>query len=198
MPRVHHVRKARKDNPVAKAGQSYYWWKFMHQSRCYSATRPRHSQLCQGKNASFYAALEGLEDEAAGATENDDLDTARTNLVESLGEVRDDYQDGWDNLPENFQYADTGETMQEAIYSIEELISELECWEPEEFEEEDFDEDEPDATVYDDDEEYDDDLGIWEDARNDHEAQQERAADEHLQDQRDALIETSSNHCFPY
>lgn len=29
MPHVTFVKKARKDNPVAKKGESYYWWAFM-------------------------------------------------------------------------------------------------------------------------------------------------------------------------
>jgi len=33
MPRVHFVKKARKDNSAAKAGESYYWWKFRYRGR---------------------------------------------------------------------------------------------------------------------------------------------------------------------
>ena len=38
MPRVHHVKSARKDNPVAKKGESYYWWKFRYGGKRYSKT----------------------------------------------------------------------------------------------------------------------------------------------------------------
>ena len=62
MPRVHHVKKARKDNSAVKAGQPYYWWKFRYGGVRKSASYPRQSQLCQGKNSMFYAAIEALED----------------------------------------------------------------------------------------------------------------------------------------
>lgn len=36
-------------------------------------------------------------------------------LIEELSAIRDEEQDAFDNLPENFQYGSQGETMQEGI-----------------------------------------------------------------------------------
>ncbi len=57
MPRVTHVKKARKDNPVCKAGESYYWWKFRYGGKRYSLTRPRPSQLTQ---SAYFGGLRAL------------------------------------------------------------------------------------------------------------------------------------------
>lgn len=44
MAKVHFVKSAQKDNPVAKKGESYYWWKPMVGGRGgakrYSKDRP--------------------------------------------------------------------------------------------------------------------------------------------------------------
>ncbi len=173
MPRVYHVKKARKDNPVVSAGEPYFWWKHAFGRKQFSRTRPRYSQLCQGKNAGFYAALENLEDMSAAATDADTLNAAKEECAEMLGDVRDEYQEGWDNLPENFQYGSKGEEIQEAIDAIEELISELECWEAETF---DPDDDVEDMT----------------------EDEIEESLRENLTEQADDLCSTSQNHCFPY
>ncbi len=136
MPRVHYVKKAQKDNSAVKAGQPYYWWKFRYGGKHKSATRPRHSQLCQGKNGAFYAATEVFEDACESARGQADLEMAKEEAVSNLGDVRDEYQEGFDNLPENFQYAPTGEAIQEAIDAIDELINEIEGWEFEDFDHE--------------------------------------------------------------
>jgi hypothetical protein len=56
MPKVNHVKCARKDNPEhdIKAGESYYWWSMMQGSRGvkhYSKTYPKRSQLT---NSDFF------------------------------------------------------------------------------------------------------------------------------------------------
>ena len=43
MPRVNYVKKARKNNPAVKRGESYFWWKFRYGGKQYSKTRPRQS-----------------------------------------------------------------------------------------------------------------------------------------------------------
>lgn len=202
MPRVHYVKSARKDNPAVKKGQPYFWWKFRYGGKKYSVTRPRHSQLCQGKNSAFYAALEGIEDGCAQAKCAEDLEAVRDEGVQNLEQVRDEYQEGFDNLPENFQYGSAGEQIQEAIDAIEELINELECWEPEEFEEEEFDQDEPIREDYDDGEEGDSDwqfeFECWEQDQQDHEGQQEEERQVHFEEQVSALEELAQSHSFPY
>jgi hypothetical protein len=150
----------------------------------------------------FYAALEGLEDACKVADGSDSLEGTRDECVSNLGEVRDEYQEGFDNLPENFQYAATGEAIQEAIDAIEELISELECWEFEEFDREDFDEDKPSPEDYDEDDdgadEYQSDVSDWRLQRDEHAEDQATQEEDHHTEQRDNLIELGQEHAFPY
>ena len=40
-PRVHYVKSARKDNPVAKKGEPYYWWQSYCSPKQFSKTPPR-------------------------------------------------------------------------------------------------------------------------------------------------------------
>ena len=65
MPRVHHVKRARKAVKSAgiKVGDSYYWWKFRYGGKHTSKTPPRQSQLTNSDKLSrAYAASESLED----------------------------------------------------------------------------------------------------------------------------------------
>ena len=49
-------------------------------------------------------------------------------LIEELSAIRDEEQDAFDNLPENFQYGSQGETMQEGIDVMDEALSTLEVF----------------------------------------------------------------------
>lgn len=42
-------------------------------------------------------------------------------VIEIIDEVKDDEQDAYDNLPENFQYGDRGEEMQNYIEMLDEV-----------------------------------------------------------------------------
>ena len=53
-------------------------------------------------------------------------DTAQQ-IADELSNIRDDLQDRYDNLPENFQYSENGEIMQERIDNLDSAISELEA-----------------------------------------------------------------------
>lgn len=201
--KVYFVKSARKDNSVVKKGQSYYYWCPRHGGRRLSATYPKRSQLCQGKNAAFYSAIEVLEETAQAASDADDLTACRDECVSELESVRDEYQDSLYNMPEQLQSAPTGETMQEAIDAIESLISELESWEPEEREDEpeEFSEDEPQEDDFETEEEYESAHDEWEEKKN--EAEQERAdwessGEEWISEQRDALVAIVQDHSFPY
>lgn len=47
-------------------------------------------------------------------------------IADELSNIRDDLQDRYDNLPENFQYSENGEMMQERIDNLDSAISDLE------------------------------------------------------------------------
>lgn len=48
-------------------------------------------------------------------------------IADELSNIRDDLQDRYDNLPENFQYSENGERLQERIDNLDNAISELEA-----------------------------------------------------------------------
>lgn len=135
MPRVHHVKKARKDNPVCKKGGSYYWWKFRYGGKRYSLTYPKQSQLTQ---SAYYASLYDLQDEIENADcdDSDSFESLRDSVAETLQEIGQECQDSLDNMPEQLQYAPTGELLQERIDACDSAVSDVECLDA-------FDEEEP-------------------------------------------------------
>lgn len=136
MARVHFVKSAGKDYPEAgiKKGESYYWWRFFHQPKRISKTRPKPSQTTPNEAVSQVLALiERLEEFDEINWSEDDRDE----LVGQLEEIRDAEQDKFDNLPENFQYGQVGSALEERIGLIDQWIDDLgsidfECSETEE------------------------------------------------------------------
>lgn len=127
MPKVHHVKRARKDNPVAKKGEPYYWWQFAFGPKQYSKTPPKRSQLTQ---SSFLSQLYDLQDGMQERLQNVSLDTIQdvvTDLVDELQAMLDECQDSLDNMPEHLQEASSsGELLQERIDNLESWITDLE------------------------------------------------------------------------
>jgi len=124
MPRVHHVKKARKDNPAAKKGEPYYWWKFRYGGKRFSATRPRPSQLTQSKWAMVLEAQEAVED----AESLDDLRSALESASETCGDCASEYEEAAEHFGgqgENQERADHLMDLQgqidELVYKLEEL-----------------------------------------------------------------------------
>jgi hypothetical protein len=140
MPRVHHVKKARKDNPVCKAGGSYYWWKFRYGGKRYSLTYPKQSQLTQSP---YYANLYDLQDTIADSecSDESEFESLRDQVAESLQEFGQECQDSLDNMPDSLQYSPTGELLQERIDACDSAVSEVEGLDS-------FDEEEPQEHEY--------------------------------------------------
>jgi hypothetical protein len=134
MARVHFVKKARKDNPAVKKGQSYYWWEFRYGGTHYSVTPPRPSQLTQSEFLSQYLSIqETLEDAMNGASSVSDVEEAIEEAKSELECLRDETDEKWNNMPEQLQYCETGELLQERVETCDEYISNLEAIEtPEE------------------------------------------------------------------
>lgn len=150
MAKVHFVKKARKDNPVAKRGESYYWWQPRNMSKRYSATYPRQSQLTSGKKSMIFAAQEDFEDAAANIKTGEDLYAACLACAETYKEIAAEYQESADNMPENLQDGELANNMREMADNLECAASDLESIDCE------FDEDleeepptEPDLSDYD-------------------------------------------------
>ena len=177
MPRVTHVKSARKDNPVCKRGESYYWWKFRYGGKRYSLTHPKPSQLTQ---SAYYGTLYAIQEEieATGLSDVDDWESLTENVTSQLEDLGQETQESLDNMPESLQYSPTGELLQERIDAVDGAISEIECiQEPDDFEEEDYEREEFDPEGYEDDE--------LEDGEAEHEKEQDALEAEHEQDQID-------------
>jgi hypothetical protein len=154
MPRVTFVKSARKDNPVCKRGESYYWWKFRYGGKRYSLTRPRGSQLTQSAYYSTVRGMcEGIEDYTV--EDADDFESLKDDITSQVDELRDETQGSLDNMPESLTYSPTGELLQERIDALEGVESEIDCIEEFDFDEEEYEYEDFDEEGYDSDEEKD-------------------------------------------
>jgi len=121
MPRVHYVKAARKDNPVAKAGEPYYWWKNNWGPKRYSKTMPKPSQTTGSEFIAEYLAIgEDLETALQDAVTGDDLQSAVDEAKDRITTLRDETQEKLDNMPDALQTSPTGELLQERIDALEE------------------------------------------------------------------------------
>jgi len=125
MPRVHSVKKARKDIPGTdiKKGDSYYWWKFRYGPKRVSKTYPTRGQLTQ---SSFLQQMYRIEDGLQAVTPDDDFQSIIDDVGSELNSLKDEVQDSLDNMPEQLQSGPTGEMLQSRIDAVEEMINELE------------------------------------------------------------------------
>ncbi|KPL26825.1 MAG: hypothetical protein AMJ72_12320 [Acidithiobacillales bacterium SM1_46] len=151
MPRVHHVKSARKDNPVAKKGESYYWWKFRYGGKRYSKTPPKPSQLTQSPYfSSIRSLVEMIEEQEV--RDEDMLNDLKEQVRDELESIQSECQDSLDNMPDALQYSPTGELLQERIDACDSAISDIDMIDEFEFEEESF-EDKYDEDDFEDDKE---------------------------------------------
>lgn len=131
MPRVTHVERARKDNPVCKAGESYYWWKFRYGGKHYSLTYPRPSQLTQSEFLScVYSAQEEIEDWGFDVAE--DLDSNAEDLRSTIESAKDEIQNAGEecesnryNMPDHLQDVGSGAMLEERTEHCENMVAEL-------------------------------------------------------------------------
>jgi len=129
MPKLHYVKSAQKDNSVVKKGQPYWWAKF--KTGPYTslkkmwATRPRPSQMTMSVYwGPVYAVQEHFEDSTIG--DLDDMQPLIDDLVQQVQEILDETQEKFDNMPEGLQQGDTGQTLEERIGNLEQVVSDLE------------------------------------------------------------------------
>lgn len=123
MPRVHFVKSARKDNPVAKKGESYYWWKPMVGGRGgakrFSKEQPSRSQTTQSE---FLGGLYAIEDDMLAKADSPE---ALREAAENLRELGQEQQDKFDNMPEGLQQGDSGQMLEERANGCEEWASHI-------------------------------------------------------------------------
>jgi hypothetical protein len=117
--------------------------------RCSDCPTWSRGELETGKLAPVYQAQEVAETHLVELSLNeyidkpDDLVSDISSILEELaGEaesVKDDLQEGYDNLPESLQNSQTGETIQERVEVLGSWIDELNSWSPDEEYDEDND-----------------------------------------------------------
>lgn len=121
VPRLHFVKKARKDNPAVKKGESYYWWKWRFRLKQYSRTRPRRSQMTQSDFlGQIYDLEDGLSSEGISVEEVQDFCT-------TLEDLRSQCEESLQNMPEHLQETSmSGQILQDRIEGLEEWGYEIE------------------------------------------------------------------------
>ena len=121
MTKVHYVKKARKDNPAVKKGESYWWWQFYRRSKQFSKTKPTRSQSTASE---FLSTVYGIEDQGLCAIETPQ---EIEDIITEIEELSDQTQDSLDNMPEGLQEGDVGILLQERIDYLEQWRSEIEA-----------------------------------------------------------------------
>jgi hypothetical protein len=124
MPKIHHVKKARKDYPEAgiAKGDSYYWWEFMKGPKVKSKIYPQPWQLTQSPFLKEFYQLQNNHEVFSCDWTMDDLDElsdALDDLKTKIDELIDWQQESLDNMPESLQESPTGQLLQERIDELE-------------------------------------------------------------------------------
>lgn len=127
MPKVHLVKKARKEIPHAgvKVGDSYYWWKFRYGGKRISKTYPKPSQLTQ---SDFLISLYDIQERYGhleSCTSYQDLSDEVESIKAEIEELRDEQEEKRNNMPEHLQDVGTGELLQERYDALDEWYNEI-------------------------------------------------------------------------
>jgi len=130
LPRVIHVKKARKAQPEigVAVGEPYYHWSRMIGGRGQkfkSKERPTRQQLT---GSPFMSQLFDLEDLQAAIIANgyDDVEAYVEQLVGEIRSLQDDTQGSFDNMPDSLQQGETGQLLEERAAALEAWAIELE------------------------------------------------------------------------
>jgi hypothetical protein len=110
MAKVHHVKKALKDNSAVKKGEPYWWWAFRFGGKHRSATPPRPSQLTQSE---FWIAVFSVQEEIEDyeAADKEELIAAIADWVERIREAGEGCRERLDSMPYQLQESGTGELL---------------------------------------------------------------------------------------
>jgi multidrug efflux pump subunit AcrA (membrane-fusion protein) len=127
MPRV-TSRVARKADPAygIKVGDRYYMWKFRYGGKHKSLKPPKQSQLTQREDyGALRRAQEVIDDQDWSADRRESLADAMTDVIAELEAARDAAQGKYDNLPENWQQGEKGQTLETFVSECEDTIAEI-------------------------------------------------------------------------
>jgi predicted nuclease with TOPRIM domain len=145
MPRVIHVKKARKNykDTGIKKGDSYYYWKFNFDRTIHrSLTAPTPQQLTK---SDFLIAVYDIRDRIDALSFHDLLEDVESlkseveSICEEIRNLAEEQTEKRDNMPDSLQDAPTGEMLQGRADSLEEWADELECVNIEDYDETDSD-----------------------------------------------------------
>lgn len=128
MPRVHFVKKARKNYGDIKKGESYYWWKFRYCAKSRSKTAPKPSQLTRSE---FWGTIYDIQEELSGVEDRDQLDE----IVSRIRELADEQDEKKNNMPDSLQEGPIGELLTSREDSCNDWVDELDALD---IEDEDF------------------------------------------------------------
>ena len=139
MPKVNHVKKARKDNPVAKRGEPYYWWKFRYGGKHFSLTYPKQSQLTQSPYLTViyecqdaWSEVGSPDGEQVTFSEKENIVSSlqqaadsMDSVVENLRELVDQYEESATNMEEYFPGAEKVDMLRDSGQACEETCDEI-------------------------------------------------------------------------
>jgi len=113
------------DEIIINVGESYYTWCFYGGQPQYSKTAPKRSQLTQNW---FKTELYSIQEEIEEYENQDpeDVATLVESVIGSIESLRDECQEHLDNIPEQLQESDAGQTLQSRIDALDEALAEFE------------------------------------------------------------------------
>lgn len=132
------------DEILINVGESYYTWCFYGGQPQYSKERPKPSQLTQNWfKQELYSIQEKIEEFEPEDVE--DVATFVDDIRSDAESLRDECQEHLDNMPEQLQDSDSGQTLQERIDNLDSVIGDIDNFDSEfesEIEKEDDESDE--------------------------------------------------------
>lgn len=112
------------DEILINVGESYYTWCFYGGQPQYSKERPKPSQLTQNWfKQELYSIQEKIEEFEPEDVE--DVATFIDEIRDDAESLRDECQEHLDNMPEQLQDSDSGQTLQERIDNLDNVIGDI-------------------------------------------------------------------------
>lgn len=112
------------DKVLIPAGSTYYEWTFYKCPTIRSLTKPKPSQLTRSE---FLSTVYSWQENISESVEIEDVEAFISERIDEINTLRDETEDKLYNMPEQLQYAPTGELLQNRMDSLDEMISELEA-----------------------------------------------------------------------
>ena len=118
------------DEILINVGESYYTWCFYGGQPQYSKERPKPSQLTQNWfKQELYSIQEKIEEFEPEDVE--DVATFIDDIRSDAESLRDECQEHLDNMPEQLQDSDSGQTLQERIDNLDSVIGDIDNFDSE-------------------------------------------------------------------